>query len=402
VKWPLTPANGDGSGWRKSSNNWRTSRARFFPLRQRKRRALTLRSEFGEITVIADYGQHPDSHVWLCPLRQQWGLSARQQLTPGFSEKLCFTVTATGSYEEAAQVACKWGGGKMDDATLHVLVQRMGSLAEAQTLARLPQPPTERSPQRPASALAVLMVDGWQVRQRGPGWGKTRTAQPRVEYHELKTGVYYLHEQSAATQSGRGLLTDKVVVSWQGEPGELGRRLHWEALRGGLGRAQQTLFLGDGAPWIWNLQQDRWGGAIGLLDFYHGSQHLWALGQTLHGEEQPALTQWVERRLHRLRHGNEKQVLGEIRRLKSRRSQAGRSQAREQNYFATHAGRMNYRSIARRGWPIGSGAVESACRQKQCRFKRSGQFWTSKGLRHLCALEEARRNHHWDQLWQPA
>ena len=141
---------------------------------------------------------------------------------------------------------------------------------------------------------------------------------------------------------------------------------------------------------------------MGLLDFYHGSQHLWALGQTLHGEAHPALTQWVEPRLHRLRHGDESKVLGEIRRLKKRRGEAGRQQAREQNYFANHAGRMNYRSIARRGWPIGSGAVESACRQKQCRFKRSGQFWTSAGLRHLCALDEARRNHHWDQLWQPA
>jgi hypothetical protein len=60
---------------------------------------------------------------------------------------------------------------------------------------------------------------------------------------------------------------------------------------------------------------------------------------------------------------------------------------------------MNYQEIARRGWPIGSGAVESACRQKQCRFKRPGQFWTAEGLRHLCALDEARRNGHWNELW---
>ena len=46
-----------------------------------------------------------------------------------------------------------------------------------------------------------------------------------------------------------------------------------------------------------------------------------------------------------------------------------------------------------------SGPVESACRQRQCRFKRSGQFWTAKGLRHLGALTEARYNHHWDELW---
>ena len=63
---------------------------------------------------------------------------------------------------------------------------------------------------------------------------------------------------------------------------------------------------------------------------------------------------------------------------------------------------MNYQAVVRRSGPIGSGAVESACRQKQCRFKWAGQFWSRRGLRHLCALDEARRNYHWDELWQPA
>jgi hypothetical protein len=82
-------------------------------------------------------------------------------------------------------------------------------------------------------------------------------------------------------------------------------------------------------------------------------------------------------------------VLGEIAALKSRRGAAGEVIRREKNYFAGHAQRMNYQSIARRGWPIGSGAVESACRQKQCRFKRPGQFWTQAGLNHLAALDQA-------------
>ena len=94
-------------------------------------------------------------------------------------------------------------------------------------------------------------------------------------------------------------------------------------------------------------------------------------------------------------------MLSQIATLKRRRGEAGKVMLREQNYFASHAGRLNYQAIARRGWPIGSGAVESACRQKQGRFKRAGQFWTASGLRHLCALDEARRNHHWDQLWEP-
>ena len=94
-------------------------------------------------------------------------------------------------------------------------------------------------------------------------------------------------------------------------------------------------------------------------------------------------------------------MLAHIQGLKKRRGAAGGVIKRERNYFANHAARMNYHAIARRGWPIGSGAVESACRQKQCRFKRPGQFWTAEGLRRLCALDEARRNHHWNQLWTP-
>ncbi len=335
---------------------------------------------------------------WLCPAQRAWGLRPHQKITPAFAQKLCFTVTATGSYEEAAQVVSQWAEA-MDDSTLHRLVQRTGEQAEAQRVARLANPPAERQPQRQASALAVLMVDGWQVRHRGPGWGRSRSKESHVEWHEMKTGVFYLHEQAAQTESGRGLLADKVVVSVVGEPMVLGERLQWEALRGGSARARQQLFLGDGAAWIWHLQRDRWQGAIGLLDFFHASQHLWQVGRTEVGEEESQLIPWMNPRLHRLRHGQEKKVLSEIAALKKKHGEAGELRAREQNYFAHHASRMNYQSIARRGWPIGSGAVESACRQKQCRFKRSGQFWTPKGLRHLIALDEARRNHHWDQLW---
>jgi hypothetical protein len=326
-------------------------------------------------------------------------LEPHQKITPGFAEKLCFTVTATGSYEEAAQVVSRWSLS-VDDSTLHALVQRTGALAEQQAQTRYEQLPQERLPQRAGSELGVLMVDGWQVRQRGAGWGKKKTPKDRVEWHEMKIGVFYRHEQSAQTAGGRGILTEKVVVSWQGEPMELGRRLNWEALREGLGRVEERLFLADGAAWGWNLKKNRWPGAVGLLDFYHAGEHVWDLGRAVNGEEQPSLSQWVEPVLHDLRHGREKQALEQVAKLKKKSGNAGKTIRREQNYFQTNAGRLNYKEIANKGWPIGSGAVESACRQKQCRFKRCGQFWTGKGLRNLCALDEARRNHHWDQLWR--
>jgi hypothetical protein len=329
-------------------------------------------------------------------MRERWKLKPHQKMSPWWMERLVFTATATGSYEQAAALLEKLGH-QADDSTLYALVQQMGEQAEQHLQERLREPPAEKEPQRANSGLAVVMLDGWQVRQRGLGWGKKKTQNPHVEWHELKTGIFYLQEQ-LARKNNRGELAEKVVVSWQGEPIEVGRRLHQEACERGLGRARQVLVMGDGAPWIWNLAQNRWKGAAQLLDFYHGSQHVWDLGEAVHGDRELARG-WVEKKLHQLRHGQHQAALREIAALVGSKGEAGKVVQREKNYFTEHAHRMNYRAAANRGWPIGSGAVESACRQRQCRFKRCGQFWTPKGLRNLCALIEARQNNHWNELW---
>jgi hypothetical protein len=360
---------------------------------------MHLRTAVGVVELIVWYGYDPATQRWGCPMRQQWSLRAHQQASPGLEERLAFTVTATGSYEQAAAVAAKWGC-PTDDATLHALAQRLGARAESQTVQRLSSVPVEAAPQRAPSPLTVLQVDGWLVRQRGPGWGYKKTQKPRVEWHEFKTGVAYRHEQSGHTAGGRAVVTEKVMVSWQGEPLELGRRLDWEALRHGLGRSRDVLVVADGATWIWNIVADRWASATPLLDFYHASQHLWEVGRALNRGEEAQAAAWVDRRLHRLRHGKERAVLRELAALPLPRGPAREIVRREQNYFAAHAHRMNYQELAQRGWPIGSGAVESACRQRQGRFKRPGQFWTVQGLRHLAALVEVLPNGHWDELWQ--
>jgi len=172
--------------------------------------------------------KNPADGTWGIPIRQQWGLGPHQQLSPALGRPaglLCHgDRLVCGGRQAVGQVGCP-----VEDSTLQALVQRLGARAEAQTQARLAQTPVEKSPVRAPTALAVLMVDGFQVRFRGPGWGKRRTAQPRVEWHEEKLGVFYRHEQRCAT--GGENSWKKVVVSWQGEGLELGRRLHWEALR---------------------------------------------------------------------------------------------------------------------------------------------------------------------------
>ena len=88
-------------------------------------------------------------------------------------------------------------------------------------------------------------------------------------------------------------------------------------------------------------------------------------------------------------------------------------------YFQNNADRMKYKEIiqARQAvdqgsataeqirlanQPLGSGAIESTCRQYQCRFKRTGQFWTMTGDEALMCLETFWRNGRWEQLYPHA
>jgi len=59
----------------------------------------------------------------------------------------------------------------------------------------------------------------------------------------------------------------------------------------------------------------------------------------------------MENKLHQLRHGRQTAALREIAALPKGRRAVAPIVRREQNYFAEHACRMNYQTIARRGWP---------------------------------------------------
>ena len=69
------------------------------------------------------------------------------------------------------------------------------------------------------------------------------------------------------------------------------------------------------------------------------------------------------------------------------------------HYLETHRARLDYDVAQKRGEPLGSGAMESTCRQYQCRFKRPGQFWTRTGDEALMCLETFWRNRRWHLLF---
>ncbi len=369
-------------------------------LKYRKRQRLKVTTCAGVLVLKTQRGYCEALKRWINPARARWGLKPHQRVSPELQSRLVFNATATGSYEKAAALARRWGTPVSDD-TVHAVVQRLGVPAQTLNLAA----PKPKAPEPEFSI--VIMMDGWMVRRRGRDWGAgcRKKAAERVEWKEIKNAVIYRLEQRVEKPSGRGLLLHKYVVACAPDtsPVDFGAAVRTEALRRGLGRAKRIYVVMDGAVWLWNLANDCFSTAIQVLDFHHASEHLWAIAHLLHGQGTDQARHWIEPLLHQLRHGQEKRVVGTLEALLDLSSDlAAETRAAVRTpveYFQTHREHIHYAKVARQGGPIGSGSVESLCGQFQDRFKRTGQFWSPAGLRHLLTLDVLLRNDDLDVLW---
>ena len=172
-------------------------------------------------------------------------------------------------------------------------------------------------------------------------------------------------------------------------------------------KAKRVVFMGDGAPWIWNLAEEHFPQAIEIVDYYHAVEHLWGAGEALWGnrDTSTATKGWVRHNRRLLKKGRVDLVIGAMERGQTQRSSclsesAATTLRRNLDYFRTNRHRMQYDRYRRLKLPIGTGAVEGSCKfVVQSRFKKPGARWSESGLRKMLALKLARLNNQWETLW---
>jgi hypothetical protein len=391
-------------------------------LRDARFRNLPLNTTLGTVCIRAHYGYDRRAKRWTFAVRDLWRLAPRQEISPELEQQISFTAVECGSYQKAQALARTWGV-HIGATTIHKHVQRLGHQAQRQQELRTERalnPATRLEVAREAQAKVpnalkeynlVISIDAWKGRERGEDWGLKPAAAKgkRIEWRDLKLAVIYRLDQlvevsnaDPATRPRRQILQKFWVASPSGTPWEeFGRQVHAQALRRGMANAKYVFIVCDGAVWIWNMIEDRFPSAIKELDFYHGSEHLWEVARDLYPQPEQARA-WVEPLLHQLRHGQEAKVLATLESLPETLRNVGgvlnQLLQREINYFQNHREHLHYQDNAAKGFPVGSGAVESACSQFQDRFKRTGQFWNSPSMGHLQALKVARQNGDWDEL----
>ena len=137
-----------------------------------------------------------------------------------------------------------------------------------------------------------------------------------------------------------------------GGPELFGQQLWAEAQARRWSRAAETIVLGDGAPWIWNLVGEQFYDSVQVVNWYHAKQHLAQAANLIHGEGTPAAHVWLNEQASVLFEGHAERVADCItRRTKGTRKFAKELRA-QAGYFRDHQRRMQYLERREEDFPI--------------------------------------------------
>jgi hypothetical protein len=169
-------------------------------------------------------------------------------------------------------------------------------------------------------------------------------------------------------------------------------------------RADQGLFIADGAPWIWKrvplLVQ-----ALGLsaeqvhegLDFDHAAEHLGKVAALRKDWSAKVRSRWRNQQRRLLLRGEVERVIAAVRDIcRGRNSKAIRT---HRDYFIKNQSRMAYAKLMAMTLPIGSGAIESTVRRVvNLRLKGASIFWCRASAEAILLLRSYYKAGRWNLL----
>ena len=379
------------------------------------RKKRTVASVAGSIRFSRSYGFCPRCETSCFPADVQLGLAPHAKASPRVQEVCAAMVLSAPAVVAAESDSCLMGLG-LSASTMHREALRQGQRAMdfrdadahlTQTLEGIRELSSRATPGTTPFTL-VIEIDAWNIRERD-NWGRTKELLKKGEklerWHWVFGGTVFRLDQRGKTQSGRCVVTERNYVATRKGLAPFKQQLYAEALLCGMAEAETVLVVADGAVWIWNLVEDRFKEATSRVDIWHVREHLWTVARAAFGKNNPEAEAWVKPLLRYLdrRKNGASDVRDSLQELRAEQTDdavaVNKILDREIGYFERHKDRMDYKEGKALGQPVGSGAMESTCAQYQCRFKRTGQFWSVEGDERLLALETLRRNQRWHLLF---
>jgi hypothetical protein len=318
------------------------------------------------------------------------GLSAR------VSEGLARLAAQQPFRGAVADLAFFWGV-EVSEATArrHATAAGAAVLAlEAVELARLEQGQASAVPETaPSPAVQQVSADGAMVPLVGGTWAEVTT---------LVVGTVTATREPDGTLGARAV--DLSYGSRLADATTFTRQATVELARRRAEQAGVVVGVMDGAPWLQGFLDHHRPDAIRVLDFPHAIEHLGTAAQATFGTGSSEATAWLDLQAHALKHAGPRPVLAALRQLPVAQARdpttAGAARVATPSYLVTREAQLDCPRFRAAGYPIGSGAVESANKLVvEARLKGSGMHWAPRHVNPMLALRTVACNQRWAETW---
>jgi hypothetical protein len=361
----------------------------------------------GAMQLWRHYYHCPHCKSGVCPRDGLLGLRGHD-LTPAADEATCLAGLSASFAEAAEKTLPRLAGLHLGESTVERATEAAGArlaqaLAGGQTFG--PQQDWAWHKDAEGQTVAYVLSDSTGVGLQGPNGA---AAEGKM------ANVAVIANPVPEDRARWADPTRRQPPPWQARYlaalrpwSELGEVLRRQGGQVGMNRAERWVALSDGANGLEDFLEAHFPRVeVVILDFWHAAEYLGKVAKALHAGDETGAQAWQQEWCHRLKHEGGTAVLQALRGLDwaSRPAAAQERWEEAQTYFTNQGHRMDYPTYRAKGWCIGSGVVESACKRVvNQRLKGGGMRWGEDGADALCHLRALFLSDQgqWDAFWHP-
>ena len=343
------------------------------------KREVTVNTIFGKVPVKRTLYHHRRRSERIAPFDESLGLYNR------YTPTLVKLILHSGSHvpvEKASEQLKLYGGIEVSGRQIHRMIQR-----ETPDLERYLEN-QKQDQEASAQDRSYIMADGTGVplRKKDLEGVSGKQADGSAKTKEAKLGCYFTQSNLGSTDEPFRDLDSTSYVGTLEPANEFSIDLRRECLRRGIALSKETVFIADGAAWLWNMSNQSIKPDVEILDYYHAKEHLHELVECFLAKDSPEYEKQIDDWKELWFQDKVDQMIHEAKNLSCEDAEI----LKKIVYFENNAHRMKYGTYKSKGYFYGSGVIEAGCKNViGQRMKQSGMQWSKQGAENMLTLRTA-------------
>jgi hypothetical protein len=316
------------------------------------------------------------------------------KITPNAMLKIAFWAQNQLSYKRAGEAIYEVMKIKINDETIRAVTDFVGKVifdADCRKADESMSKLDNGSLSFPADRDGVLYIqtDGAALNTR-------KQDENGSTWRENKLGEAFSSDNIRYWTDRRGnrqhRILKKEYASYIGSAAEFKKHLFSLALRNGYGKYKETVVISDGAAWIRHMVEELFPDAQQILDYYHLCENVSTFAKHLFKMDESKHKPWAKDICGKLKKGDFRQVLNELKNVPV----PNNCPVNLFGYITNNINNINYADYEKKGYFIGSGAIESGNKTiLQDRLKRAGMRWNVDTAQALLTLKSKVESNLW-------